>query len=147
MLRINLIVKCLGDRMNIVNRNPSWRDSLYHEDFYDDSWYDDALYHHGVKGMKWGVRRNQNKKNTVVKKAHHLGYNVGKAIRPRNTDPHNAIDRHIRKTIKNASNDIKPKNYKPRNIIDKSMRAFAGGIADAYRENSRSYKKRRNLEG
>lgn len=32
-------------------------ESLEHGDWYDDGLFSDELYHHGIKGQKWGVRR------------------------------------------------------------------------------------------
>ena len=42
--------------------------------------YNDELYHHGIKGMHWGVRRFQNLDGTLTK----LGKRVGQEIRSRN---------------------------------------------------------------
>lgn len=41
--------------------------------------YYDELYHHGIKGQKWGVRRFQNLDGTLIK----LGKKVGQEIRDR----------------------------------------------------------------
>lgn len=58
---------------------PSYAYQLYHS--YEPSWRDslnNELYHYGVKGMKWGVRKYTNSAGNRVRKA-----GIGTATRVR----------------------------------------------------------------
>lgn len=66
------------------------------------------LYHHGVKGMKWGVRRNTGKKTTVAKRANNNSrqltkqQSIRKTPSKKNKDKEDidrmidALDRHMK---------------------------------------------------
>lgn len=65
--------------LNTINRNvptlkkdpnnpPDYSDydDLNHSDINPDNLSEDELYHHGIKGMRWGVRRYQNKDGSLT---------------------------------------------------------------------------------
>lgn len=91
-------------------------------DFNEDIWHSDELYHHGVKGQKWGIRRYQNKDGSLTE--------MGKKVRNYNkiidslTDEEyrlfsNGDDRsQERKFIRAYTDEIK--NNKERIFISKS---------------------------
>lgn len=73
--------------------------------------YNDELYHHGVKGMKWGVRRSRERLSGTVTKLSNKNRDLSREL-----DEHN---RNIRKYNAKAS-DIQAHNAKYNDRITKA---------------------------
>ncbi len=72
-------------------------------------YYDDELYHHGIKGMKWGVRRYQNKDGSLTKEGRRKYNNV------QNSDGTMKIrkgDSDITKRVKRDYNRLSDKEFR-----------------------------------
>ena len=80
--------------------------------------YSSELYHHGVKGMKWGVRRYQNEDGTLTAKGKQHS-----ALYKRLTDPDGGYERAVR--VLRGSKDFR-KAYRDRD-------AAISGINKKYR--------------
>lgn len=70
----------------------------------DDRYNNDELYHHGVKGMKWGVRKDNEYKTDkkIRKQLENAAYDYGRFSKKYNK----LYDRKARKTDKRISRDM-----------------------------------------
>lgn len=87
----------------------------------------DCLYHHGIKGMKWGVRRFRNMDGTLTpagKKRYHSQSDL-EALAPKTYN-------RVRKTGQRISS-IDDSDVKRMNKVDKSVHNVANSVSDIAR--------------
>lgn len=93
--------------------------------------YSDELYHHGIKGQKWGVRRYQNADGSLTA-AGQKRYDISeqrKAYKQSKVDLHRAIAYGDRKRINKAELDsidqyVKLKALKSKNFEKKEFKEY-----------------------
>lgn len=63
--------------------------------------YNDEVYHWGIKGMKWGVRRYQNKDGTLtpIGRKHYLGESATKKPTHKTNNPKKMTDEELNQRI------------------------------------------------
>ena len=114
--------------------------------------YPDYLMHHGVKGMRWGIRRYQNKDGSLTNagKKHVSNYKTARSLNRK-------VDQEARKLInsdprlkKDFGNDTDDPEYleyvaSGYKISTKSLRDSMAKSRDFYSKNSESIKKGRKI--
>lgn len=114
--------------------------------------YPDYLMHHGVKGMRWGIRRYQNKDGSLTNagKKHVSNYKTARSLNRK-------IDQEARKLInsdsrlkKDFGNDTDDPEYleyvaSGYKISTKSLRDAMAKSRDFYSKNSESIKEGRKI--
>ncbi len=114
--------------------------------------YPDYLMHHGIKGMRWGVRRYQNKDGSLTNagKKHVSNYKTARSLNRK-------VDQEARKLInsdprlkKDFGNDTDDPEYleyvaSGYKISTKSLRDSMAKSRDFYSKNSESIKEGRKI--
>ena len=114
--------------------------------------YPDYLMHHGVKGMRWGIRRYQNKDGSLTNagKKHVSNYKTARSLNRK-------VDQEARKLInsdprlkKDFGNDTDDPEYleyvaSGYKISTKSLRNSMAKSRDFYSKNSESIKEGRKI--
>lgn len=114
--------------------------------------YPDYLMHHGIKGMRWGIRRYQNKDGSLTNagKKHVSNYKTARSLNRK-------VDQEARKLInsdsrlkKDFGNDTDDPEYleyvaSGYKISTKSLRDSMAKSRDFYSKNSESIKEGRKI--
>lgn len=108
---------------------PSYRDQLYHS--VDPTWRDTLdfeLYHHGIKGMKWGVRRPRNEAGILQGAGASLAKKMRdrkeaksryKDIRRQGKMATNSSDSAVTKKVKNDYNKLSESDFRLKYNVSK----------------------------
>lgn len=116
------------------------------------NYYHDYLMHYGVLGMKWGVRRYQNKDGSLTAegKKHVSDYNKSRSLKKK-IDQESAklikSDKRLRADFGDGTDDPDYLEYVASSygINTKSLRKAMVDSADFYRDNSESIKTGRKI--
>ncbi len=85
--------------------------------------YGDELYHHGIKGQKWGIRRYQNPDGTLTEEGRkHLGYGERVAIRKAAKKEYRDVRDKAYAKYEKRINDIEAGYKKGQNLSDEDSK-------------------------
>lgn len=122
------------------------------EQYLPDNWQvddEDSLAHHGIKGMKWGVRRYQNKDGSLTAKGKARYKSQGQRLKESNPERYERVQRYRRYKIDNAPTAKESprganKGYwskAPTSVVSQSMDREERAIAKRTKKNAKNYQK------
>lgn len=122
------------------------------EQYLPDNWQvddEDALAHHGIKGMKWGVRRYQRKDGSLTSAGKTRYKSQGERLKSNDKDRYDRVQRYRQYKVDNAPTSKESprganKGYwqkAPTSVVSRSMDREEHEIAKKTKKNAKNYSK------